>query len=196
MQTDDTGYASGLRYMNNRGIKFQKIEPPEDLPCGLPGQYGFQLDQTDGSKEYFDVYGKPLEHHDVYGNYIYYAYQGAVEGGIDNPGLFLDYVQDSWGQIIQCSCDIYEWTVTLPDGSFTSLSLTEEGVLSVTDPAALSINFEYVNFDGNSKVLSIITYPTGLTSRYDHRGLQYWDHNGRLRKCQQSKVITIVMRMT
>ena len=178
--SDVTGYASGLKYMNNHGIKFQQVEPPQDLPSGLPGQYGFQLDQVDGSRDYFDVYGKPLEHRDVYDNFIYYSYQLGAESGVGDQSVLMDFIQDSWGQKIQFGYqDGSEFVLTLPDGSSTTFVFSEDGILSIQDPAGLSTVFEYVPFVGNQgwKVLSSITYPTGLTSRYEYGAVQYLDGN-------------------
>ncbi|KAI0009548.1 hypothetical protein F4779DRAFT_640391 [Xylariaceae sp. FL0662B] len=169
---DITGYQSGLKYMNNHGIKFQKVVPPQELPSGLPGQYGYQLDQVDGSKDYFDVNGKPLEHHDIYDNYIYYGYQQGAK--------FLDFIQDSWGQKVQFQYqEASEIRVTLPSGAYTTITFSQDGILTVEDPVSLRTNFDYVPFGGNQawKVLSSITYPTGLISRYDYGSAKFLDTN-------------------
>ncbi|XDG01822.1 hypothetical protein ABKA04_001437 [Annulohypoxylon sp. FPYF3050] len=179
--SDVKGHASGLKYVNNHGIRFQKIEPPQDLPSGLPGQYAYRLDQADGSKDYFDEYGRPLEHHDIYSNFIYYSYQEAAESGVDGRNILLDYIQDSWGQKVRFGyMDGSEFVCTLPDGSSTTVVFSQDGIITIDDPASLRTVFEYVPFVGNSrkKVLSSITYPTGLTSRYDYGVTQYYDADG------------------
>ncbi|OTB05587.1 hypothetical protein M426DRAFT_10334 [Hypoxylon sp. CI-4A] len=178
--TDIIGYQSGLKYMNNHGIKFQKIIPPQELPSGLPGQYGYQLDQVDGSKDYFDVDGKPLERHDIYDNYIYYAYQQRGDSGVDDPGAFLDFIQDSWGQKVQFDYqEGLEIRLTLPNNTYTTVTLSEDGIQVIEDPANLKTVFDYISFVGNPafKVLSSITYPTGLISRYDYGSVKYLDAN-------------------
>lgn len=174
--SDIADYASGLRYMNNHGIKFQEITPPEQLPSGR--EYGYQLDQVDGSKDYFDVHGKPVEHHDIYGNSISYVYTRDVDAGVDDVRVLLDYIQDSWGQKIQFEyLDGSEIKFTLPSGDFTTLTFAEEGILYVDDPAKLRTAFDYIGFSGDArwKVLSSITYPTGLVSRYDYGVAEYLD---------------------
>ncbi|KAI2629805.1 hypothetical protein GGR54DRAFT_650094 [Hypoxylon sp. NC1633] len=176
--SDVTHYASGLKYVNNHGIKFKKIVPPQDLPSGLPGQYGYQLDHVDGSKDFFDVYGKPLEHHDIYDNFIYYSYLRGAESGVGDQQVLLGFIQDSWGQKIQFGYqEGSEFRFTLPDGSFTRLMFSQEGILTINDPAGLRTVFEYVPFVGNQnwKVLTSITYPTGLISRYEYGVVEYLD---------------------
>lgn len=174
--SDATGYASGLKYMNHHGIKFEQIVPPQDLPSGLPGQYGYQLNQVDGSKIYFDVDGKPLQNSDIYGNFIYYSYLQGADAGVGEQMVLLDYIQDSWGQRIKFEYqDAQEWRITLPNGTYTTVIFSEDGILSIQDPANLTTLFEYVPFVGNDswKVLSTITYPTGLSSRYDWGTVDY-----------------------
>jgi hypothetical protein len=182
--SDDTGYASGLKYMNNHGIKFQEIIPPQDLPSGLPGQYGYQLSQVDGSQVYFDVKGKPLQRSDIYGNFIYYSYIQGADGGVGSQNVLLDFIQDSWGQrIIFEYQESQEWRMTLPTGSYATIIFSEDGILSMQDPADLTTTFDYEPSPGNpnSKVLSTITYPTGLSSRYDWGTVQFLDGNGSTR---------------
>ncbi|KUM61270.1 hypothetical protein ACN42_g5855 [Penicillium freii] len=178
---DVTGYASGLKYMNNHGIKFQKIVPPQDLPTGLPGRYGYKLDQVDGSSDYFDVNGKPLEHHDIYGNFIHYTYTQDLAAGVTNVQVRLECIRDSWGQEIRFEYLEYSTMIlTLPGNSATTLTFSEDGILCMDDPAGLRTTFNYVPFIGNDswKVLSSITYPTGLLSRYEYDPVRFLDANG------------------
>jgi hypothetical protein len=178
--SDVTGYASGLKYMNNHGIQFQQIVPPQELPSGLGGQYGYQLNQVDGSVDYFDVNGKPLEHHDVYGNFIHFSYSHDLMGSANDATVRLDYIIDSWKQKIQFQyLENSMFQIVLPDSTATSLTYNEDGIVYVDDPAGLRSVFDYVPFVGNSgwKVLCSITYPTGLVSRYDYGTVEFLDTN-------------------
>ncbi|KAI0471225.1 hypothetical protein F4859DRAFT_522487 [Xylaria cf. heliscus] len=178
---DETNYASGLKYMNNHGIKFEHIVPPQDLPSGLPGQYGYLLSQVDGSKVYFDVKGKPLQNSDIYGNFLYYGYAEGSNGGVGSPNTRLDFIQDSWGQRIKFDyLPSVEWRVTLPTGSYVTITLSEEGIVAIRDPAGNITTFEYQPSPGDSatRVISTITYPTGLSSRYVWGAVEYLDAKG------------------
>lgn len=95
---DETGWQSGLRYVNNHGMLFEHITPAQPLPSGRQGDFEWKLRMTDGSMEYFDAYGKVLEHVDLYGNSIYYAY---VDSMADPLTAQLDSVVDSWGQPVR-----------------------------------------------------------------------------------------------
>ncbi|KAI1502368.1 hypothetical protein F5X99DRAFT_427243 [Biscogniauxia marginata] len=173
---DTAGHNSGLKYLNNHGIKFQKIQPPQELPSGQPGHYGYQLDHVDGSSDYFDVHGKPLMHRDIYGNYIYYAYLAGPEAGVNHEEVRLDYILDSWGQKIQFGYqDASEMRITLPSNDAITISFSEVGIQSIELPVGLCTRFEYQPFVGDERMLllSEITHPTGLISSYIYGAIQY-----------------------
>ncbi|KAF4625352.1 hypothetical protein G7Y89_g12815 [Cudoniella acicularis] len=65
--SDQTNHQYGLRYVNHHGMLF---------------------------KSYFDAYGKLLEHADLYGNSIYFAYVDPMAGPMTAK---VDYILDSWG---------------------------------------------------------------------------------------------------
>lgn len=179
--SDTTGYKSGLKYLNNHGIQFRKVTPPQDLPSGLPGTYRYRLVHMDGSQDFFDTDGKPREHRDIYGNFIYYRYIGVGQGRVDDPLVKLDYIQDSWGQRIQFRyMEGRRITFTLPSEASTVLSYTQDGILTVEDPEGHETKFTYLplGYDLATKALSKITYPTGLESRYDYLRVRYLDENG------------------
>ncbi|HLF09920.1 MAG TPA: hypothetical protein VJA26_01805, partial [Gammaproteobacteria bacterium] len=53
--TDVTGYQSGLRYVNDHGIKSKSVVPPQPLPSGQPGTYSYTLTYNDGACDYYDA---------------------------------------------------------------------------------------------------------------------------------------------
>ncbi|MCJ1396751.1 hypothetical protein MMC18_009643, partial [Xylographa bjoerkii] len=95
--TDAKGYKSGLRYLNDHDVQFELKNPALPLPSGNRGKYTYKLLQGDGSVDYFDATGKPIEHDDLFGNYIYYSY---ASGGGGPRNFLLDYIEDAWGQRI------------------------------------------------------------------------------------------------
>lgn len=171
---DSTGYQSGLKYVNDHGTKFQKMDPPLPLPSNRGAEYEYRLQTSDGSTYYFDVYGKLWEQYDLFENHIYYSYAEAEDSDVLN--MALDRVEDSWGQVVLFQ---YEPTpesvygnifMTMPDGGKASIFRNEDGVGTVTDPAGLQTTFDYYT---GEKRLNEITYPTGLISHFDYIQLQY-----------------------
>ncbi|KAK6065073.1 hypothetical protein SCUP234_12752 [Seiridium cupressi] len=176
---DTSDHQSGLRYLNNHGIKFQKIDPPQELPSGQPGYYGYQLDHVDGSSDYFDVHGKPLMHRDLFNNYILYAYLVGPEAGVDHEGARLDYIIDSWGQKIHFGYqDASEVQIILPSNDAVRIQFSDLGILTVELPEGLRTELNYEPFVGDEGMLLLgsITHPTGLTSLYEYQAIQYLAH--------------------
>ncbi|KAI9800893.1 MAG: hypothetical protein M1833_003029 [Piccolia ochrophora] len=175
---DDVGYSSGLRYLNNHGIKFEQVIPPQPLPSRQPGEYSYKLKTLDGSSDYFDGAGKLLEHDDIYGRYTSYSYNSGPEAGPHANELQISSILDSWDQTIQFSYQTgSEMQIHLPDGGTVVVSFSDAGVASIVDPAGQTTSFEYAQA-GSSEILSTITYPTGLSSTFQYAQLDYFDENG------------------
>jgi hypothetical protein len=170
---DVTGYSSGLKYINNHGLLLQQFNPVRKLPSGEDGLYQYSLQHPDGSVDYFDSTGKPLEHDDYYGNYVYYRYR-------TGETVLLDYIQDSWRQKISFGYQSgSEMVITLPDGGSVTVKFSGTGVYTVVDQAGYNTNFEYTLFNPSKQsLLSKVTYPTGLQTRFDYTALAYIDQNG------------------
>jgi hypothetical protein len=176
---DISGYKSGLRYMNNHGVKFEKLDTPATLPSGQ-GEYGYYLKHADGSIDYFDHRGKPVERHDFYGNFIRYTYANGSDDGIDSNSLRISQIHDSWGQEIRFEIDegAKMW-IKLPDGGETVLSFSSGGLHQIQDPAGYVTEMEYRSYDSSRQVLSKIAYPSGLVSVYDYTSIAFKDVENR-----------------
>lgn len=177
--TDDTKYQSGLRYTNNHGIKFETVSPPHPLPSGLHGEYVYKLKNADGSVDFFDIKGKPIEHHDIYGNFLRYTFATGEESGIDDSLVRVDEIMDSWGQIIKFSYDQGSMmSIKLPDGGIIEVKFSADGVYRVTDPANRRTEFEYASFGSSQQILSRIEYPSGLVSTFEYTPIRFLKPGG------------------
>ena len=176
---DISDYPSGLKYINNHGMKFEKVAPALPLPSGQRGLYGYKLQCTDGSCDYFDEHGKPMEHDDIFGNYVYYSYASGEQSNVLAKDVSLGFILDSWGQKVtfqyQPQMEIY---INLPDGNKSHVKFSTEGVFLIVDPAGHQTKLEYIITPFSQRVLSRVTYPTGLVSRFDYIGIRYLDTNG------------------
>ncbi|KAI1633209.1 hypothetical protein F4809DRAFT_35178 [Biscogniauxia mediterranea] len=76
--------------------------------------------------------------------------------------------------------EFQEWRIRLPTGSYTKITFSEDGILTIQDLADLTTTFDYQPSPGQSKlkVLSTITYPTGLSSRCEWGTVGYLDAEG------------------
>ncbi|KAK0112029.1 hypothetical protein ONS96_001290 [Cadophora gregata f. sp. sojae] len=172
---DETGYQSGLKYINDHGIKLENVVPSQPLPSGRPGQYAWRFQMTDGTLDYYDDTGKVLEHDDLFGNSVYYSY---VDPQASPSTALVDYILDSWGQKVQFGYQSGEYLqITTPDGGQWQVNFSDQGVENVVDPIGNLTSFTYVEA-ASALSLSTIRHPTALTSRFEYQTLYYYDVNG------------------
>ena len=172
---DANGYRSGLRYINNHGMFFKQEEPPQNLPSGNPGQYGWSFRYTDGAVDYFDPLGKLLEHDDIHGNYIYYQYENSEA---TPKTARLDFIQDSWKQQItfgyEPGATIY---VTGPNDDRIAISYGSDGVSQVQFPVDFVTSVNYFQV-ASQTVIKTIQQSTGLQSLFAYQTMNYLDSSG------------------
>lgn len=173
--TDESGYASGLRYVNDHGIRFEPCFPPQPLPFGQAGEYAYVLRYTDGARDFFDLTGKQVAHADLFGNAIHYVYTDPFSGPLENR---LDCIIDSFKQTIRFRYDPNAILVLLPDGSQTTVHWSERGVETVQDALRQVTAFGYVTVAGQT-VVSTIRYPSGLKTQLEYTTLPYNLPDGR-----------------
>jgi RHS repeat-associated protein len=172
--SDSTGYQSGLRYVNDHGVKFQEVIPPQPLLSGQPGTYSYQFTYNDGACDYFDGTGKLIEHDDIFGNHINYYYTDQFSGVFGN---YLDRIVDSFGQTITFSYEPNAIVIGLPNGSRTTINYSSRGVENVIDDFGYQTVFDYTSI-ADLSVVSTIHYPTGLVSQIQYITISYLTSDG------------------
>lgn len=172
--SDVTGYQSGLRYVNDHGMKFQSITPPQPLPSGQPGTYSFLLAYNDGARDYFDATGKLVEHDDLFGNHVNYFYTDQFSGPANNR---LDHIVDSLGQTTRFQYGANQIVITTPDGTATTINWSAQGVQNVRDPLGNVTVFGYETVAGQN-VVATVQYPTGLKTQLQYTSMGYLSASG------------------
>ncbi|MBY0379454.1 MAG: hypothetical protein K2P99_03520, partial [Burkholderiales bacterium] len=157
---DDTQYKSGLKYMNNHGVNFT-IVPMTPIPSNSDKKryYSYLYSGANGSHEYFDATGKELAKIDRFDNCISYYY--ADHGGVNLS--FLDYIQDSYGQVFKFHYDGNSVSITNNNKTISSFTYNATGVSSISD-AYYTTNYKY----SDSKLINQIEYPSGLTTQIEY----------------------------
>lgn len=156
---DSSGYQSGLRYENNRGISFKQIQPPLALPYASK-DYAWLFTDREGGRHYFDAMGKIVCSDDRFGNHILYSYEDDDQWP---SATTLSQIVDSFGQTISLTLSEGTLEVSLPDGSTVQLSVAPTGVQTVTDQLGRVTTFTYEELAGEQALIGI-AYPTGLTT--------------------------------
>lgn len=168
--SDQKGHKSGLRYVNNHGIKFQQIFPPQALPFQKPGKYGYLMTYADGAHDYFDALGKLILHADRFGNNISYSYCDQFKGVIGNC---LKEITDSYGQKILFRNGTNRFTVELPNAKGgTTIEYSKAGIEKITNALGHQTIINYESRDGIS-VINHIIYPSGLETIVTYQTLGY-----------------------
>lgn len=178
---DTTNYKSGLRYVNDHGMRFLRHPSLPNLPHDFPGQYAYSMKVQDGTSYYFDTGGKLILQEDIHGTCVYYSYVSEGGSTVLDRASTLKSIQDSWGQIINIDCQPgLQMLITGPDGgSYTIQYLSyREGVSAVVDPIGNRVTFQHLEFASENRVMSAISYPTGLRTQFNYVGLPYLDNNG------------------
>ena len=167
---NENGYQSGLRYINNHGIKFEQVIPPQPLPSEDSREYSYQLRTERGTHLFFDALGRLIEKADRFGNPIsyYYIYP-------DNENILgrLDYIIDSYGQKVSFAYEGQALIVALPSGATKRIDFTSRGVQRYTNELGYITEFEYDNFNNNTAILRSIKYPTGLETQLQYTSIDY-----------------------
>lgn len=171
---DETGYQSGLRYVNDHGVLFKMMVPPQPLPSGKPGAYAFLYTYSDGSHDYFDATGKRLEHDDRFGNWQYFTFTNQFAGVYDNN---IQSVIDSYEQTVSFAYAPGHLTIQLPHGQAVTLNITAQGVASIVDELGCATTFTY-GCQSSYNVVTQITYPTGLHTRVIYASISYRTSSG------------------
>ena len=166
---DTSGYASGLKYQNNHGIKFTDNVTSQPLPYVSSGStYQFTYQELDGSTSYFSSQGYLLMKADRFGNYLYYAY---------TTSNLIDHIVDSFDQKTSFGYNPNEIIITYPDGRQTSIQYSSTGVSSVEDPLGQKVVITPIQ-QGNFSVVSSITYPSGKKTQVLYHSLNFKDTSG------------------
>lgn len=161
---DINGYRSGLRYVNNNGVKF------EHSIGVLSGKldkrrYDYVYQDVQGGHLYFDTDGKPLAQADRFGNMISYYYRSS--GDVYNS--LLTSIVDSYGNSYEIQTGSTMVRITQAKRSVASFEFGDDGVSSFVNAAGEKTIYSY-NIDG---LMTSIRYPSGITSNISYSILNY-----------------------
>jgi RHS repeat-associated protein len=166
---DSTGYASGLKYQNNHGIKFTDFISQQPLPYGKSGMdYQYTYTDIDGLTYFFSSLGYLLMKADRFGNFVYYAY---------TTSNLLDYIVDSFGQKTTFGYYPSQIIITFPDGRTTSINHASNGVSSIVDPLGQTISVTSTT-QGAFSVISTIAYPSGKQTQVSYGSVNFRSSSG------------------
>ena len=76
---DSSGYQSGLKYLNQHGVKFVDLRASQTLPPSYNDSrsYRYLLTFQNGGHDYFDAAGKLIMKNDRFANHLAFKYKNA-----------------------------------------------------------------------------------------------------------------------
>ncbi|AUR52806.1 RHS repeat domain-containing protein [Aquella oligotrophica] len=165
---DINGYRSGLKYVNNHGVKFERqvgtLSGKSDTR-----RYEYVYNDAQGGHQYFDTDGKLLANVDRFGNMIsyYYSSSGSVYHSL------LTSIVDSHGNryIIQSGSSAV--TISQDKRLVASFDFTDAGITSFVNAAGNKTIYSYDN-----GVITSIRHPSGVTSNINYTNISYKDCDG------------------
>ncbi len=164
---DSSGYASGLKYINNHAIKFTEVLPDVSLKCNNDKlSYHYIYNDADGSHQYFDLSGKLIAKDNRFGSCISYHYNGYG----DLYSLYLDHIEDSYGQSYKFNYSPNKVSVVSAGRNVSSFEYSNNGVLSASDAMGYKTQYGYTAI-ANKLVLNKISYPSGLITNINYNQL-------------------------
>ncbi len=166
---DNSGYSSGLKYINNHAIKFVTVIPDKALTCKLDKRkYRYKYSGTNGVNQYFDATGKLLAQDNRFGSCISYYY---TLGGVYQS--FLTRIVDSYGQEFKVTYNPNKISITNENSTLSSFEYTsDKGVLSFSDALGYKTNYSYTQYIGKN-LLTQISYPSGLITQVAYTKIPY-----------------------
>ena len=176
---DVSGYYSGLRYINNHSIKFERISGVVPWDNTLKYSYRYS-DKKSGITQYFDLMGKLLGETNRYGLYITYKYLN------DSANVYhtkLKEIDDSYKQVYNIG-NPSGGKILISDSQGKQLSSVDigvNGVTAITDIMGYHTKYSYkVNpADASSYLVNRIEYPSGLVTAILYNTIPYVDCNSR-----------------
>ncbi|WP_162902277.1 RHS repeat domain-containing protein [Facilibium subflavum] len=156
-------YHSGLKYVNNKGIKFERIFPEKILITPLKSikTYAYKLRMPNGETEYFDHYGKLICKSDRFHNSIFYDYTSTHQNILNNN---IRSITDSLGQIFHFTYSPgkinIHYTDSLEQSHIQSIFFDQNGVRAYQDEMGYSTFIDY-GADTQHGLIRNIRYPSG-----------------------------------
>ena len=180
---DNTGYCSGLKYVNNHGLSLQRYTTALKLPTayhsdGYGYYYNYKLTFVDGSHYYFDGSGKLIATDNRFGSHIIYKY---IDQDASVFSTRLSEITDSFGSKIDFGYTDNSLTVSYTSATAQEhkkvIYFTPEGIVKYVDELGLKTTFSYIN-KNQQDLVNAITYPNGMSSTILYQNLPYLDDKG------------------
>ncbi len=168
---DEAGFASGLKYYNQHGSRFDDAGEAKVVP-GYPAlSYRFKSQHKDGSEQYFSQQGLLVLQVDRFGNAVQFYYQEPVK---TLESARLTRIVDNYGNTYQLDYEPNLMIVRYPDDREQRIYFNGEGVTEIINPLTQSYHITYAEVAGR-KLLRTLASPEGLLTELSYDSIPYKD---------------------
>ncbi len=172
---DETLYASGLKYFNQHGSRFQDNVEEQPIPGEESRFYRYRSTHKDGTCKYFSHGGLLTLQKDRFGNRITFEYQEPVKH-IEEARLTA--ITDNYGNRYTFSYEPEVMRVHYPDGREQQVFFSPTGVSTIINPLQQRYEFKYTHFNGHHLIRTIRS-PTGLITELSYSTIPFQNHRGK-----------------
>ncbi len=172
---DETLYASGLKYFNQHGSRFQDNVEEQPIPGEESRFYRYHSTHKDGTCKYFSHGGLLTLQKDRFGNRITFEYQEPVKH-IEEARLTA--ITDNYGNRYTFSYEPEVMRVHYPDGREQQVFFSLTGVSTIINPLQQRYEFKYTHFNGHHLIRTIRS-PTGLITELSYNTIPFQNHRGK-----------------
>lgn len=166
---DETGYASGLKYYNQHGNRFDDLVEAISIP-GFPSMsYRYKTQHKDGSVQYFSHQGLIVLRVDRFGNSIKFFYETPIR---KLESALLNKIVDNYGNSYQFNYEPNTIIIHYPDGREQRIYFNKQGVTEIINPLRQSYLLTYIPGFGRH-LLRTIESPEGLMNELGYDSIPY-----------------------
>ncbi len=168
---DETGFASGLKYYNQHGTRFQD----KGLSLSIPGftdlNYRHVSQHKDGSRQFFSNQGLLILQVDRFDNYIQFNYEEPI-ASLESARL--TSIKDNYGNVYRFNYEPGTMIIQSPDNRVQRLYFDKKGVTRIENPLNQDYTITYVEKCGRNLVRTMET-PEGLITELSYDSIFYTD---------------------
>ena len=166
---DEKGFASGLKYYNLHGTRFEDEGVSKAIPNYNDKFYRYKASHKDGSIKYFSHQGLLVLQVDRFNNSIAYDY---IKPVTSLRAAKLKTITDNYGHQYQFTYAPNEITLTMPDHSTKKIYVNNDGVIRLADALDQRIDIEYTEAFDKTLIRTIESH-TGLITKLSYESINY-----------------------
>ncbi len=168
---DEAGYASGLKYYNQHGTRFDDLGEAKPIPEFNQLSYRYKTTYKDGSIHYFSHQGLLILRLDRFNNAVQFFYQKPISN-LESARLIK--IIDNYGNAYHFDYEPHTMIIRYPDGRDQRVYFNDNGVNKIINPLKQVYQITYTSAAGHNLIRTIAS-PEGLMTDLVYDSIPYKD---------------------